>query len=531
MSTQYLRRLVIAFCALASLTVLAYLPSINGSFIYDDHAQIVRNLKLHSLSNIFDVIFNGLRQMRVWQNLTFAVGWWLSGPESWGIKSLNLLLHIVNGALFTWLLWRFTSRKSKFVLLATGLFLLHPLQTESVTYAMGAVSLWQAFFYFLLLLAHIELKRFRLIILTSLLTLSYLAKESCLLIPLVLVVFDLVVAQKPWRKAIVQNGLVWLLSLPLFIFFQYALADSTHFEVVGFGIFPYRDFLVVQLHWYFRYLLLVFSPWRQSILHPYSPPGLTTYFMAAVGLSLFVLLGFWLARHWRSQRAMVFWFGFFLVSMAPTNSFLQMANVFAEYRLYQANAALFVILFFIGEIVWFRLLLFGVSRVGRWLGADVCAGLFAWPKKNKICLINILLVLCATVTAYRCRFVWRDSLLNYKSALELYPRNIQLLTHVGVELDRRREFLAAREKYLTAVALLPEAAQKTALPIYRLARNYFLTGEFKLASETLNKLAGTSLKYGALPNEFNLLKQQVDRAINERNSQKAESLDNEGRDE
>lgn len=125
---------------LICLTALCYLPFVNSPFIWDDQQFVTENQTIQSFN--FAQMFKesttaggGINSnyYRPLTSISFAIdtGWWGNNPI--GFHLTNLVLHLTAGLLLFWLLinlglsnrWRFW---------VTTFFLLHPVQTEAVTY-------------------------------------------------------------------------------------------------------------------------------------------------------------------------------------------------------------------------------------------------------------------------------------------------------------------------------------------------------------------------------------------------------------
>ena len=80
--------------------------------------------------------------------LSLMVDQGVHGQRQWGFKLTNLLLHVVNGLLLFFALFRMTSRAwlSFFV---AALFAIHPLHVESVAWASGRKDVLATLFVFL----------------------------------------------------------------------------------------------------------------------------------------------------------------------------------------------------------------------------------------------------------------------------------------------------------------------------------------------------------------------------------------------
>lgn len=137
-------------------TGLAYLNALAAGFQFDDFNVIVDNPAVHSLAAWWE----GMPGMRPLLKLSYVLNW-QADPGPAGFHAVNLLLHLVNVAL----VWRLTDHLPapagqvgglRARILATLLFALHPIQTESVTYVSGRSMTLMATFGLAGLLAWLE---------------------------------------------------------------------------------------------------------------------------------------------------------------------------------------------------------------------------------------------------------------------------------------------------------------------------------------------------------------------------------------
>ena len=149
----------LAAALLAGATLLAYANSFGGPFVFDDVPSIVENPSIQTFRTaLFPPSEGGVTVSgRPVLNLTLALNHAISGFDVWSYHALNLLIHLLAGLTLFGLVRRTLARPpldAKFgdtagalSLVITGLWLLHPLQTESVTYIVQrAESLMGLFF-------------------------------------------------------------------------------------------------------------------------------------------------------------------------------------------------------------------------------------------------------------------------------------------------------------------------------------------------------------------------------------------------
>ncbi len=238
------------------LTFLFYLPSLHYGFVFDDLPRISQNfhLKNFSLSNLFFVDSRWIA--KVLNGFTYSI--WKLNP--FGYRIINIVMHITIGMLiFTLLYLVFSKLRTKetspglragasfrqknifsydntflqknaylISLLTSGLFLLHPAQTQTVTYItqMRLEGLVTFFIFTILLLFSLAtftssiITKSILLICTLLLTLlASGTKEIIIVLPGILLLFD-------WFFLAQANTSLFIKRLPLHALLAVALFST-----------------------------------------------------------------------------------------------------------------------------------------------------------------------------------------------------------------------------------------------------------------------------------------------------------------
>ena len=143
--------LLLPIAGLAVLGCIAYWNSTDVPFVFDDMLTIQRNPGVH-----FDDYFRLSQYVntRSLLFLTFAINNRLGGQNVLGYHLVNLGLHILNGILIFGIACQIfrkveveKTRARLFAFCAAAFFLVHPVQTEAVTYISSRSELLSAFFY------------------------------------------------------------------------------------------------------------------------------------------------------------------------------------------------------------------------------------------------------------------------------------------------------------------------------------------------------------------------------------------------
>ena len=121
---------------LAALTVLAVAPAFDGAFTFDEAGGVADNRAVHPGADVRDALAYRYSpdQTRPIFFLSLWVDAQLHGLAPRGFRITGLLLHLLTGLLVFALLRRASGAGA---LAGTALFLLHPLQAESIIYIWG----------------------------------------------------------------------------------------------------------------------------------------------------------------------------------------------------------------------------------------------------------------------------------------------------------------------------------------------------------------------------------------------------------
>ncbi|MFC1549286.1 tetratricopeptide repeat protein [Nitrospirota bacterium] len=391
--------------------LVAYSGTLDQPFHYDDIGNIAENPLIRDIRNIprffFDIKGPAIA-VRPLTSATFALNYSISGLDTTSYHVLNIALHIINGLLLYFLVLKCTrrlamdrQRGSMTALVAALLFMVHPVQTESVTYLVTRSMLLAALFYFLgflVFLLAVESRKGRWAFAFAMGFISFLgmgSREDFVTFPLMLFTFDYVFVSDGSFKKVIRN---FNLHVPAWLGMLYLgyLVISHDYISAGFGevgIGPYEYFITQsRVHW--TYLRMLVLPIGQNIDHDYS---------VSVSLleprTLIAFLGYWVI--WASSALLVvrrpavsmliLWF---MITLTPASSIVPLADVIFEHRLYISSAGFFVL---------FALLLVRIQNMA------VLAGL------------TVLLAVTLTASTYSRNLVWETEVSLWKDSVRKSP--------------------------------------------------------------------------------------------------------------
>lgn len=377
----------------AALLLLAVLPwflyghTLNFEPVLDDEPYVFNNPLLKDPQSFFyllnfkafalsanawgispDVPLNFI--LRPVAYLTFYINLCLGGSETAGCRLVNIGIHMLNGVLLFLLARRMLgqdSSRARFAAIASALlFAAHPLATESVTYIVQRFESLSTLFFLLAVLGYIHAREsvstgrsslWMSVSLTSTL-LGMLTKETCVIIPVVLLVLELA-----WRRQTLFQSLKslrWHLLLmpvvPVLILAatwaqrgQFSVTDSLNITNGGPQEYPVFHYLLTQVCAWVSYLRLLILPVGQNFDHDY--PLITSVldwrFLASAAFVLVLLGVTWL--HYlrrRSGTAVMMLLGvlWYFITLAPSSSIVPLPDLFSEHRCYLPSVGIFLVL-------------------------------------------------------------------------------------------------------------------------------------------------------------------------------------------
>jgi protein O-mannosyl-transferase len=387
-----------------------YWPAIHGPFLLDDMALY------YMLPNAPDVpLITWLHQLRPLLMFTFWLNFQQSGAQStFGYHVVNVLLHFFN-TIFTFLIvrrivaWAGVEevRGRILALFAAGVFLLHPVQTESVSYIASRSETLSVFFVLAALAVFLyrsgpTVSIPRILALLALFAAAALSKEHTAVLPALFVLTDYY-WNFEFSPAVIWRN--WKLYVPIAAAGAVVLANILQIlrgnQTAGFqmqGLTWYQYFFTeCRVIW--AYIRLYIFPVGQNLDPEVDISQSVTAHGAIIGLAALIAVSVlaWIYRR-RFPIASYGWFVFLLL-LAPTSSFAPIRDPMAERRLY---------LPFLG------LLLITVEFIRRWK-----------PSRNALVAALAVVLLAEATATYERNLLWGSEIAIWKDTAEKSPRKLR----------------------------------------------------------------------------------------------------------
>jgi protein O-mannosyl-transferase len=432
---------------IALLGLLVYGQTLHVLWYFDDLPNIVENPVIRDLTLATRSLLTSGRGLAQW---SFALNYRFAGLEVTGYHLVNIAIHLVTAGFVQAILRRLFPPASWLPLLGALLFLVHPLQTQAVTYIVQRMTSLSGLCFFLALYLYIRgretlvatgncfSRRHVLYYLASLFAgaAAVLIKQNAAILPLALLLFDAYFLSKEgvgnWQKRLLYVlpffvVPLWLTVVQLLL----PLAQGTGFaELTGAGSLVNQQqisslhYLATEFSVIWLYLRLLVLPYGQALDYGY--PVVESLLTGKTILALLgIIVVLWGACACRKRMPLVsfgiFWF---FLALSVESSLIPLDPVF-EHRLYVP--------------------LFGFVLV-------VLGLLQRLPQHRWGEVILLLLLPLLAVTAWQRNALWNDPIAFYESNLRWAPWS----ERVRVALSK--EYLDAG-RYDEALALLERALQ------------------------------------------------------------------------
>ena len=469
------RRLAVGLILLAG--VMVYWNSLAGAFVFDDLTNLTASARNGAFWPPWEMLAKSTRPVAM---VTFTLNYIVGGLNPWGYHLVNILIHLLAGLLLYGLVRR-TLRLKRFsgrydsaadsLALATALlWLVHPLQTESVTYLIQRQESLMGLFYLLTLYcvlrgaslaadtapevqAHRSLRRrwYAGAILAC--AAGMATKEVMVTAPVTILLFDRIFLSASWKELWQRRrwlyaglGAGWLVLAKVMTAPEQLLGIGASVQTCT----PW-EYLLTQASVICHYLKLVFRP--EGLCLDYNWPVTETLTAALPGL--LVCGAFFTATVlalWQYPAAGFAGAWFFLI-LAPTSSVVPIADAAVEHRLYLPLAAVLVLLV-VGGYEFGRLI--GAWRRCRPAVESDGPVMPSWPGWV---LFGFLVMAFGLLTIQRNRdyrseiAIWNDTIAtspgnaraHYNLALALYNMgwNSQAITHNKLALKYKLDYAEA----------------------------------------------------------------------------------------
>lgn len=403
------------------------------------------------------------------QMLSYMLDYTLWGLRPGGFLFSNIVIHTANGIMTYVLFLRFHGSRL-YATVAAGMFLLHPVQVESVAWISQRKNLLAMLFFLLSWECYCRYreaapgrKKAAYFLSVFSFVLALCSKSIAVILPVVLVLYDFCYPEVRRRVAFLDK-IPYILSAGVIA----AVAMYSQMPEVGEGgrtselhggsalatVFTMLPVLC-------RYLCMIV--WPSSLSADYNPPVYQTPEAIVIG-AFFVLLavvwGGW--RFYRSDSRLGFWVAFFFVALLPVSQIVPLFTLMNDRYLY-----------------------FPMLSIAAFAGSAAIFLQRRWGKYPKLFYVVITLPLIVfSVLTYNRAGVWRNSVTLWSDAVTKVAESARLWGYLGNAYDAAKNRGPAIVAYKRALELDPDDIST----LYNSGSMYLLLGDNDQAYSLLKKL-------------------------------------------
>lgn len=439
------------------LCVIIYSNILNAPFVFDDSTSIVYNPTIKSLKNALVSISDN----RYLGNLSFSVNYAVAGLNPFGYHVTNVLIHATNALLVYYLITLTfmtpalagTRLSSGIVAMATAfIFLVHPIQTQAVSYIVQRFASLATFFYLLSIISYVKArldfietknfssKRHLGYYLMSIVFACFAmkTKEIAFTLPFAIGLYEIYFFGN--REKIKQRILY---IIPLFLtllIIPLSMLDLTASSSVGdiaenfdnvtkdnWVTLARSEYLYTQFRVITTYLRLLVLPVRQNLDYDYHASR--TFFSGDVITAFsFLLMIFALGLlSFKKYRLVSFGIIWFFLTLSVESSIIPIRDVIVEHRVY-------------------------LPSVGFFLAVTAFFDQMISLQKVKITVIALLVLILSFFT-YQRNDAWASEESIWKDVIAKSPYNARAYGSLGTVYKKRGEHDKAIELFEKSMSL------------------------------------------------------------------------------
>ncbi|MFY9556398.1 MAG: glycosyltransferase family 39 protein [Blastocatellia bacterium] len=468
------------------VTFLAFSNSVFNGFAYDDTTQILKNEFIRDIRNLPKALVTETWYWRVQQDqdptkqekpttpyyrpvfiIYLMMMWKLFGTSAPGWHLFNIILHLLT-TYFVFLMLERITKERRLPAIASLLFAVHPLRSESVAWVSGLTDPLLAIFCvasFYLYIRYREEGKVKLLIGSLVLfTLAAFSKEPAVALPIFIAAYELLIVNQDKglrdriMPAIKYSASFLVVSAAYFVARYYALGFALNNS--GFKSYPIHQVVLTIPLVIWKYIGLLLWPFELTLFHgtPMVKSPLDLRFILPFAGLMALGAALWQLRNFSMARFAILWF---FINLLPVLNL----SAFGEDFLVQERYV------YIPSIGFSLLVAMGLSRIPleRWLSIRN-------RRAAQAVLVSVLVFVLAGKSLAQ-NTTWKDDMTVWYHGVETAPEQSMPHYVLGHKLIDLGEYGKAAEQLEEYLKLSPN----NLIVISNLASAYVLIYQYQAA--------------------------------------------------
>ncbi len=444
----FLQRYYLFACLILVITgILIYSNSFDASFQFDDNFHIIKEDGFSSYEN-FGNIHRWLNiNKRSLSTLTLAINYNIHGYDVFGYHLVNLIIHILSSCLLFLLInqilrsetlgnKKIHENRHLIAFFCSLLFLIHPVQTQAVTYIIQRMTSMAGLFYIMSVYFYLK-GRYSLfndkkdysvlfIILAVVSAIAgILSKQTALTIPIAWLLIELFFIRnkkgKPCTKYLISGLFIIVIAFVAFILLRKLPAET---KEIG-----RYEYLITQFRVIIKYIQLSILPIQQNI--DYDFPISHSLWGTRELLNLLLIIALIIAGVILYKKHRLFSFGifWFLLTLSVESSIIPIKDVIFEHRLYLPVMGIILVL------VCFLFNVLSKTRISYFIIVMMCISLFYG------------------ILTYARNEVWKTDILLWEDAVKKSPNKARVHFKLGMAKLKKSDYNGALTQFTKTIQL------------------------------------------------------------------------------
>ena len=431
---------------LVVLGLVAFWRSVAFDFVnWDDVSYVQQNelIRNWSPSNLWGVATETVtRNYGPLTIFSFLIDHTIWGLNPCGYHATNVLLHLVNGVL-VFLLLRQLTGNSFVAWLTAALFLVHPVQIESVVWISSrkgllcsAFVLWAAI---IRLRPEVTAKQDAWYV--GLLIAALISKALAIVFPPIVLLYDVLIRREKSPTAIARQVIPGLLSL-LLLLYTAGAQNTVLGGVRGHMEFGLLHIMAIDVTILWQYIGMLFFPTDLCVMYDPATRGIGMKVCCGCLAWAAVGLAFWKIR--KSHPMWILGAFSFLLLLFPVLNFFRITTLMNDRYLY------------LPSIIVFAMVAGAVHRIVKFAESETVAVVqFIGNGLRAIVAVGAIAA-CLTLTLQHLP-VWQNSHSLWTHAIELYPKMPVLRIQMALTVHARgQEREAIRQLQVALLECQPD---------------------------------------------------------------------------
>ena len=421
-------------------TFVIYSNTFFNGFVFDDQLFIVDNFEMRSLENIPSYfsepsVGNLYRPVRsVLYSVTFF--FWKLNPFGYHLNAI--LLHLLISVVVYLILSEIVLGK-RFSLIASLLFVAHPIHTARVANMtggfdlLGILFLFWAFYNYVIFRKYDNKKAFVYSII--LFVVGLFASEEVVVFPILALLYDFCFSRGKIGNVFAKLKSFWVYIVSLLFYFAIRLSvlgQIGRAEVYFLGNLQARIFSTLII--FVRYIYILLFPFRLTV--DYYVPVYKSFSLPVIfALFLFLVIFFFWIKSYKNNKIAFFSIGWFFVALIPFSNLFPVHSFMTDRYLYVASFG------FITLLVYLLDKFFNFEFFDKKIS-----------KLIYIIVIVFLIVVYSSATVIR-NSEWKDDYTLLSKAVQRQPKSSNAHNDLGQVYHEKGLYLEAFNEYKGAILL------------------------------------------------------------------------------